>query len=926
MAQEYVALDLETTGLDINQDGIIEIGAVRFTRDGVLGTYTTLVRPTREVPDVVLSLTGLNPDELRSAPPLEAVASETERFMEGAILVGQNIVRFDVPILDRDGIRRPHSLYDTADLSHILLPGLGQWSLGALAEHFGVTFELRHRALADAEAARGVFLGLIERAFELPEEVLAQVAQWLVPTLHPWRGFFRDCWDEASRRPPVNRPVLRQSADADAKPLRARTVPEPVASGHSLAVLARASERADLFPQYDRRPQQEAMTEAVATAFNEESRLMVEAGTGTGKSLAYVIPAACHALANQGRVAVSTSTINLQEQLTKKDLPAVQALLPQSGLRATQLKGRRNYLCLKRFNALRTTATLSDEEAFLASKILVWLGETETGDRGELRLTQEEDALWGKLSADGAMCSSDNSPFVVDGTCFMLRARRRAEAAHIVVVNHALLLSDVGTGGRVVPPYEHLIVDEAHNLEDEATRQFGFSCREKELHALLDTCEETVPSLEKAMKSSQILRDARAELAALASALRESANSARPRVRQLADVLKAFLVQQAPPTSDRDACLHITKAMRVQPDWDDVEIAWENCRLALTDVASHLGKMLDGLNDAEDIGMLNQEIIVAGVQQALEEVGGFVQGLGLGLTEDDPGRVVWIETDRGEGGIIVSWVPLVVDGLLREGLYEGRRTVVLTGATLRTQNSFAYLQRRLGLEDCETLSLGSPFDFPRQALVIVPRDIPDPGSTGYLDALTRAIVDAARASEGRALALFTSHSTLRAAHWMISDVLKRDGIEVLGQGIDGSPRQLVRQLRSNARTVVLGTSSFWEGVDIPGEALSLLIMARLPFAVPTDPIFAARSALYEDPFNEYALPQAVIRFKQGFGRLIRTKTDKGVLVVLDQRLITKQYGPAFLQSLPPGTPVRQTALREMPGQIAEWLGARTTAQ
>jgi DNA polymerase-3 subunit epsilon/ATP-dependent DNA helicase DinG len=204
--------------------------------------------------------------------------------------------------------------------------------------------------------------------------------------------------------------------------------------------------------------------------------------------------------------------------------------------------------------------------------------------------------------------------------------------------------------------------------------------------------------------------------------------------------------------------------------------------------------------------------------------------------------------------------------------------------------------------------------------VLVPRDMPDPGSTGHLEGLARALIDLARASRGRALVLFTSHSTLRAAHWMVSDVLRRDGIEVLGQGIDGSPRQLIRRLKANPQTVLLGTSSFWEGIDVPGDALSLLVMARLPFAVPTDPIFAARSELYEDPFNEYALPQAVIRFKQGFGRLIRTKTDRGVLVVLDQRVITKQYGAAFLASLP-GCPVRQTAMREMAGHVAAFLPA-----
>ncbi|MEX0683592.1 MAG: helicase C-terminal domain-containing protein [Dehalococcoidia bacterium] len=924
MALEYVAFDLETTGLDTNEDAIIEIGAVRFTRDAVLGTFETLVRPPREVPDVVLQLTGLREEELRAAPPLEAAVGNFERFIERSVLVGQNIVRFDAPILDREGIRRPPWLYDTADLSHILLPGLGQWSLAALAAHFGVAFDVQHRALADAQATRGVFLGLIERALELPDEVLGQVAQWLVPTAWPWRGFFREAWDEASQRPPVKRPLVRAPASADVRPLRPKTEPLPVPAERAISVLTSASGRGDLFPQYERRLQQDEMTVAVAEAFNSGARLMVEAGTGTGKSLAYLIPAACHSLANQGRVVVSTSTINLQEQLTKKDLPAVQALLPEAGLRVCQLKGRRNYLCLKRFNTLRTSASLSDEEAFLASKILVWLGETDTGDRGEIRLSPPEELLWSRLSADGAGCTADNSPFVVDGTCFMLRARKRAEASHIVVVNHALLLADIGTGGRVVPPYEHLIIDEAHNLEDEATRQFGFTGRERELHQLLEACEDVVPSLGKALRTAPAALNAGQELGALAAGLHEAARAAKPRVRDLSDVLKAFLVQQAPPSADQDSRLHITKSMRVQPDWSDVEIAWENCRLALSDIATRLGRMFDGLTSAEELGMLNQEIIVAAVQQSLETAVGFLAGLSAALEEDDPQRVVWLEIDRADGGIIVAWVPLVVDDLLRTGLYEDRRTVLLTGATLRTQNSFNYLQQRLGLADCETLALGSPFDFPRQALVLVPRDMPDPGSTGYLDELGRTIVDLARASGGRALVLFTSHSTLRATHWLVADTLKRDGIDVLGQGIDGSPRQLVRALRTHPRSVILGTSSFWEGVDIPGDALSLLVMARLPFAVPTDPIFAARAELYEDPFNEYALPQAVIRFKQGFGRLIRTKTDRGILVVLDQRIITKQYGPSFLQSLP-GCPVRQVAMREMSSHVSAWLSARTPA-
>ena len=679
--------------------------------------------------------------------------------------------------------------------------------------------------------------------------------------------------------------------------------------------------RPDVLPGFEERGEQNRMLVAVAEAFNRGERLMVEAGTGTGKSLAYLIPAACQAAANSSRVVVSTSTINLQEQIAHKDVPAVQALIGGNQVKACQLKGRRNYLCLRRFNAMRGTV-LNDEDAYVAARVLVWLGVTETGDRGELRLSREEESIWWRISADGAECSNDNSPFVVDGTCFLQRARKQAEASHIVVVNHALMLADVAAGGFVVPPYEHLVIDEAHHLEDEATRQFGFACRRKELFELIERCDAIVPSLQSALRNSSILDRVRQGMATKASAVREAARSAKPVVDSLCDVLATFLVQQSPPGDEPK--LHITRSQRAQPDWSDVEIAWDDAKMALGTVAAALQKLYEDVSEAERLGMLNHELILAETGNCLNEVLMRSAGISAGLEADDPQRIVWLETDRSDGGVMISWVPLDVAELLKNGLYADRKTVILTGATLRTQGGFRYLQERLGLDECETLALGSPFDFRRAALVLVPRDMPEPNAPVYLDALGQGHRRPGRASGGRALVLFTSHSQLRAAHWLAQSTLREEGITALAQGVDGSPRQLVRALKNDPRTVIFGTSSFWEGVDIPGDHLSLIIMARLPFAVPTDPVHAARSALYEDSFNAYSLPQAVIRFKQGFGRLIRTRTDRGVLVVLDQRIVTKQYGQAFLETLP-GCPVRTLALREMPDTIEGFLAAKSPA-
>jgi len=301
--------------------------------------------------------------------------------------------------------------------------------------------------------------------------------------------------------------------------------------------------------------------------------------------------------------------------------------------------------------------------------------------------------------------------------------------------------------------------------------------------------------------------------------------------------------------------------------------------------------------------------------------------LSAAIEKDDPQRVVWFERDR-DGGMIISWVPLTVDGLLQDRVYSERMSIVLTGATLSSGvgeggegAGFTYIQERLGLQDAETLALGSPFDFRRAALLLLPKDMPEPNWPEYNEALARAVIDLTRASQGRALVLFTSHFSLRAVHGAVSEPLRREGIAVLGQGIDGSPRQLVRALQARPDSVLLGTSSFWEGVDLAGDALSLLVIAKLPFGVPTEPVTAARSALYDDPFSQYTVPQAVLRFKQGFGRLIRRKTDRGVVVVLDRRIVSKSYGTVFTGALPPCT-TRPAMLREMPGLVGEWLSSR----
>jgi DNA polymerase-3 subunit epsilon/ATP-dependent DNA helicase DinG len=920
LTQTYVAIDLETTGLDIGRDSIIEVGAIRFTLEGEVDTFQALVRPPRDIPLAVERLTGISQADLADAPPIEIVASDIEDYIGGSVLVGHNICGFDVPVLDAHNIRRPILLYDTQQLAELLLPSAPGFGLADLSGHFGVALDSHHRALSDAEAARGVFLALVEHALQLPAEVLSRVGDWLTPTQYPWRNFFRDVWDLRGQRrlPPVPTAASVEESPTPLRPSRSGRVNVPPAT--AAALLGQAAARPDVIGGFEQRPQQVAMLEAVAEAMNREEHLIVEAGTGTGKSLGYLLPAACQTVANDSRVVVSTSTINLQEQLAGKDVPAVQALMGEDAPRACRLKGRRNYLCLKRFHSLEGGHPGSDEEALLASRILIWLESTPTGDRGEIRLSPGEERIWARLSAEGADCNSDTSPFYVDGSCFLLRARRRAESSHIVVVNHSLLLADAAIGGQVLPWFDHLVIDEAHHLEDEASRQFGFACTQADLLAVPDRASELVRDLLKLTRDRPLPAPGNQEIASAASVLREGVKPVREHLDVFYRTFGGFLAGQA----GAEEKLHVTRGTRSQPGWSGVEVAWDNVSAALKSLAGTLARLLDALNDiAIGAGPPGLDFLAASAQSCLDDALQMMAGITSALERHDPDRIVWIERDRGDGGIVISWVPLDVSSRLREALYTEGRSVTLTGATLQGGDGFSYIQRRLGLDDAETLAVGSPFDYRRQALLAIAQDMPDPQSPAFVDALAPALQDIILASRGRALVLFTSYGMLHPVASRVSPALEEAGITALAQGADGSARQLVRALQSDPATAIFGTASFWEGIDVPGDNLSLLVITRLPFPVPTDPVHAARAEQYEDAFANYTLPQAVIRLKQGFGRLIRSSTDRGVAVVLDPRIATRDYGRVFLESLPP-CPVRSLPIRDIPAAVETFLASPVT--
>jgi DNA polymerase-3 subunit epsilon/ATP-dependent DNA helicase DinG len=560
------------------------------------------------------------------------------------------------------------------------------------------------------------------------------------------------------------------------------------------------------------------------------------------------------------------------------------------------------------------------------AKILVWLAQGGAGDRGEISLPGPADAAaWSRLSAENDDCSPDTCASFSRGQCPYYLARQAAESAHIVIVNHALLLADIATGNRVLPEYHYLIVDEAHHLESAATQGLAVRATQADFVRLLrDLGTASSGWLGQLIAGLQhdLGPEARAfqerQVLATADAVHETSEL----VGRLFTSLSSFLASrregaEAGPYNQQE---RITRGTRDLPQWSEVEAAWEELRTPLERIARNLGALCDSIDDLVEASESVREDLPVALRGAAREAASLYASLEGMIFEPDPHTVYWAELQASSGRLALHAAPLDVGPLVERFLWHGKESVIMTSATLTTAGDFDYLRRRLLAEDAEELALGSPFDFETSTLLFLADDLPEPHErTSYQRAVENTLVRTCRATAGRALVLFTSYEQLRRTSAAIAPQLLEQGIVVFEQGEGASRHALLERFRTTDRAVLLGTRSFWEGVDVPGEALSVLVIVRLPFDVPSDPIIAARSETFESPFDEYSLPEAVLRFRQGFGRLIRTKSDRGVVVVLDRRIRSKNYGRAFLESIPPCT-VRTGPLADLPAAAARWLG------
>ena len=938
MLDAFVSIDLETTGLNLETDQIIEVGATRFDRAGTFENFSTFVDPGRGIPREVRELTGIADADLKGAPRFLEVREALREFIGDRAIVGQNIA-FDLAFLRAEQIVPAGPSFDTWELASVLLPTATRLNLSSLAAAVGVHMPVAHRALADAEATRDIFLALLDRLDVLPRTLLLELRAFASRSGWAFTSLIDDALahtgglealGEASARAIFSALPLPPTRVQYA-PLVPRDPILPTQPEEIDALFTNAAARTDLLPTYERRAGQETMAKAVVQHLDLGGTLAVEAGTGTGKSIAYLLPALLHALRNDDRVVISTHTLNLQDQLANKDLPVATALVEEMAgvepgtLRTTVLKGRSNYLCLERWAQVRMDPSpRSEPEVRLFGRVAAWLPDTDTGDLAELYMTSQERPAWDQLNADGTDCLQRRCACVRDGSCFLLRARSRAASAHVVIVNHSLLLANAARADQVLPPFRHLVIDEAHRLEDVATQHYGASFSARDVRDLVDRLGQTdrhgdpgfVRRLQGIGQGETMALSPLASLAPLADRLEIAVSGARELVRPLADALRAFADEHAEENGGPRREISLTAARRAQPAWEEAAEAAVHLDLALQIVGERLGQVRDAAGALpEGVSELAEAMRVEASQsvEALATARETLRRTALQPRRDD---IAWLAV--GEGDQRLHLAPLDVSERLEHDLYHDRTSVMVTSATLSAAGSFDFTLDRLGLREADTLEIPSPFDYRRAVLSILVDDLPEPGMPGYERALHETIADAARAAQGRTLALFTSHAAVRAASNALRDLLARDDITVLAQGIDGSPGRLLRLLVDRPRTVLLGTAAFWEGIDVQGDALSQILITRLPFPVPNDPIYAGRAEQFVDPFAEFAVPQSVLRFRQGFGRLIRGTTDRGVFAVLDSRIVRRSYGEVFVDSLP-DCEVRHLRADYIAQAIEDWL-------
>jgi predicted DnaQ family exonuclease/DinG family helicase len=941
----FVAVDIETTGLEYLKDEIIEIAAVLFV-DGVQQDHLqSLLKPTQAIPYHISRLTGITNEMVAQAPSFNKIAPKFMKFIGNDPLIIHNAT-FDIPFLEYHLLKRIHKTkvqsenqkkirlrntqHDTLTLARIFLPFQAGFSLVKLAEYFHIDIKQHHRALPDASAAAEIFLKLIEIALHCDFKDIRKIVEILESSDDSSKNFFLQLVTVlAGAKYHFERILDKESfiystqlfniIGEEDTPESGQLVAEPIDEKEMAAFFDREGMLEKSFGKFEHRSAQIEMSEQVARAFNESKFLVVEAGTGTGKSMAYLLPAIKWSVENYGpagRIVISTNTKNLQEQLFFKDLPILHSILKEK-FKAVLLKGKANYLCLDKWftilNDMKYRLSVYEREKILP--LVLWVKKTETGDISENNgfAVDRNAGLWSKFIAEDNYCPGRSCKYYKQ--CFLWRVRNQARDAHLVLVNHSLLFSDLAAENSILNEYVNVIFDEAHNIEKVATDYLGMQISWWDFRETLQKLYQK----EKYETGLLIQLKKRLQLSDLESIKKDlligQLESLIPLVSNCWIAAQGFF-------KELTSLLRILVADSKQSDFAN-KFRYQKEEGLKEKIFSYHHELTELLRTLQNninsiIGLLReipadsfryQKQIQQELFAQMTSIESLIGTLDYLISAEWDNWVYWFELpsrqDSDDSRLYA--VPLEIAEILNEKLYGKLKTGIFTSATLTVGKTFNYFNERIGLHNLKAdrlqlLMLDSPFNFKEQALLAVPAFIPDPRSPDYREAIKNFIEQLVKEQPRGTLVLFTSHALLRDMYESLRMTFEAERITLLAQGISGNRHSLINEFKQHPNSYLFGTDSFWEGIDVPGKALEILLITKLPFDVPTEPVIQAKAEMIQrmggNPFMDFTIPEAVIRLRQGFGRLIRSTSDFGAVIILDNRIIKKMYGQIFLESLP----------------------------
>ena len=932
--KRFAIVDLETTGnAALKGDRIIEIGIVVMEENGkVVEEFSSLVYPERDIPPFIRSLTGIEDEDVLDAPLFSEIVEDIYPLFQHAYIVAHNI-EFDLGFLNdelrRCGYQPLHNpVIDTVEFARVLLPTSPTFKLGQLAERLDMGHDRPHRALSDAQVTADLLFYLLKELRSLPERTLDHLMKIENKLKSNFRDFFQKYINEKRYGKNEEENIVIKHGLAVRKPFREQTkksVELPLFQDWKKQVYEGDNGLKGFVDNFENRQGQQMMSEKVHQAFLENKHAVIEAGAGTGKSVAYLLSAVYQAMDSGERVVITTHTTSLQKQLLEEEIPKVERMFPRP-IRAVLYKGKSHYISLSHFfYELERSYQDNYDIALTKAMILVWLTHTRTGDVDEIQLPSNGRQFWHKVSAEQS--SKTVQLGYVDDSFFQW-AQEKALQADLVITNHALFCMDIMKEESVLPDYRHVIIDEAHHLEAVASRYFGVRMNYREMQRYLTQFGEIFQKglykewnfpdgfVTNLIKGQQTIDEAKEELSQFSRFIYQNVKKERRSGRGKSDIGRTQLLLR---NEDMPSFMSTAKEMShrflaiIQKLIFEMEKIEEQLKMILT------------VKEDQNI-----PILMARLNNQIELCRKIRTQLIHYFDFDRREEVKWVEIE-GEGAsnsIYLFSEPFDVAHLLQQRLFNMKASVIMTSATLATSGSFQYIRQTLGLENdsrTEEVLIPSPYSYDKQVQVMVPDDFPDikKDQEAFIEALSEAIYSVAEATKGRMLVLFTSYDMLRKTYNLLREFIDPEEFMIFAQGVSsGSRDRLKKNFQAFDQSILLGTSSFWEGVDIPGEDLSCLMMVRLPFQPPEQPVQSMRNERMKkegkNSFMDKSLPHAIIRFKQGFGRLIRSSTDRGIVFICDQRLMEARYGKYFLSSLP-DVPVLYSSTRQLINKIESWL-------